>query len=706
MRTFGKTWMIIPLAALILSCAGDLITLDENEYSGGSTKTTLIDPELAWSTSSCEAVIGSDNSFPALSNKYGVSIKYSSSNTGVATVSSSGSVNLIAAGSSIITASFEGNDNFEESSVSYSLKVTASGTGSDGQEDEPAQGSVPEGDDGEGSFTFESTGDSPSQDDIFNTTFTRKITVTYSSDGSATVSGDDNGFVKVSGGQVTVNNTGEEAIVYVLSGTTSNGFFKLYSSRKQAILLNGVSITNPNGAAINVQSGKRTFIVVEGSNKLSDGSSASYSTSDDEDMKAVFFSEGQLVFSGSGSLEINASNKEGKSGIVSDDYVRVMASPTINVTSGSSAGHGVRGKDYVQISNGKLGISTSAAMKKGIGSDDYVLVEGGTTDIKVTGGVAYDSDDQEYKGSAGVKADNYFAMTGGSLTINNSGTGGKGISAGSYDYDSENHTLSDSYISGGNLTITTTGSESNDVSSKGIKIGYKEAISGSGRNVTYSCAGNMTVSGGTILVKVSKSEGFEVKGKLTFTGGDTYVYSTGDDAINSQGEMNINGGYVMAYSTQNDAMDCNSNLKINGGYVYAVTTKGSPEVAIDANTEGGYKLYINKGATVVAYGGLENGASLSQACYTMSVKSGGYNTINDSSGKAIAVFKAPSVSSLVVTAPSMASATKGVSISGGTIYSQGFWIDQPTVTGGSSASLSTYTGGNGGPGGQGGPVRW
>ena len=513
--------------------------------------------------------------------------------------------------------------------------------------------------------------------------------------------------MKVSGGQVTVNNTGEEAIVYVLTGTTSNGFFKLYSSRKQAIILNGVSITNPNGAAINVQSGKRTFVLVEGSNTLSDGSSASYSTSDDEDMKAVFFGEGQLVFSGSGSLTVKAQNKQGKSGIVSDDYVRLMSSPTIKVTSGSSAGHGLRGKEYVQISSGTLGINTSAAMKKGIGSDDYVLVEGGNTTIDVSGGVAYDSDDQEYKGSAGIKADNYFGMTGGTVTITNSGNGGKGISAGSYDYDVTNHTLSDSYISGGTLTVTTTGSESNDVSSKGIKIGYKEAVSGSGRSVTYSCAGNMNVSGGSIVVKVSKSEGFEVKGKLTFTGGDTYVYSSADDAINSQGEMNINNGYVCAISTQNDAIDCNSNLKINGGYVYAVTTKGSPEVAIDANTEGGYKLYINSGATVVAYGGLESGASLAQACYTMGVTSGGYNYLKDKSGNILAVFKAPNVSSMVVSAPSLASAMKGINISGGTSHLQGYWIEKPAVSGGSTATLGTYSGGNGGPGGQGGPgARW
>ena len=693
--------MIIPLAALLLGCEGDMVILEDEERGGSSTRTTLTDPELAWSSYSCEAVLGSDNSFPTLTNKYGVSITYSSSKSGVATISSNGTITLVSTGTTTITASSAGDDTFEESSISYSLKVVSADSEDDGEDDdETSQGSVPEGDDGEGSFSFSSTGDPSSQDDIFNTAFTRKITITYSASGDASVSGDDNELVSVSGNNVTVNNTGEEVILYVLTGKASNGSFKLYSSRKQAILLNGLSLTNPNGAAINVQSGKRTFFVVEGTNTLSDGSSASYSTTDDEDMKAVLFSEGQLVFSGSGSLTVKAENKQGKSGIVSDDYVRLMASPSITVSAGSSAGHGVRGKEYVQISKGRFDISTAAAMKKGIGSDDYVLVEGGETTINVTGGTAYDSEESEYKGTAGIKADNYFGMTGGTVTIKNTGNGGKGISAGSYDYDETNHTLSESFISGGTLTITTTGSESNDVSAKGIKIGYKEQTSSSGRTASYKCAGDMVISGGTIVVKVSKSEGFEVKGKLTFNGGDTYVYSSGDDAINSQGEMNINAGYVCAYSTQNDALDCNSNLKINGGYVYAVTTKGSPEVAVDANTEGGYKLYVNSGATLVAYGGLESGASISQACYTMSVSSGGYNCLKDKSGNTLAVFKAPGVSSMVVSAPSMASATKGVSVSGGTSHLEGYWIEQPSVSGGSSATLSTYNAGQGGgPGG-------
>ena len=535
-------------------------------------------------------------------------------------------------------------------------------------------------------------------DNISLVSFDRTISVTFSASG-ATVTGDANGIVKVSGNDVTVDNsaTGEK-VLYKLSGTASDGFFKLYSANKQALQLDGLSLTNKNGAAINVQSSKRTFVVVNGTNQLADGSSYS-DTPSDEDEKAAFFSEGQLVFSGSGSLTVTANNKQGKSGIVSDDYVRFMSKPTVKVTAGSSAGHGIRGKEYVQLSNGVLSVSTAAATKKGIGSDDYILVEGGTTDITVTGGVAYDSDDAEYKGSAGIKADNYFAMTGGTVTITNSGSGGKGVSAGSYDYYSENKALGDSYVSGGTLTIKTTGGESNDVSSKGIKIGFKEA---SGRSYIY--AGNLKVTGGAINVTCSKSEAIEAKGNLTISGGAVYAYSTGDDAINCQGELNVTGGYVYGHSTANDAIDSNGNMKLSGGYVFAITTRGSPEVALDANTEGGYKLYINSGATVVAYGGLENGSSLSQTCYTMSATAGSWNALYDGSSF-LCAFKAPSnLSSFVVSAPSLKTGYKGVSVSGST-YCNGIWATSG-ISGGSSVSLSSYSGGQGGPGGGGGGRGW
>lgn len=683
-------FLFLPLAVLAAGCSGDELDFPVEEPSvidlpSDTTEPAESDsaPVLSWSVSVYSVRISSDNlQFPELENPHGLSVHYTSSAPEVATISSDGVITPVTTGSTTITATFDGNDSYEALSVSYSLLIT------DGE------------DDGNGTYTYRSTGDPSSDDDISNTTFTRMITITYGGS-DASVSGDYYGYVSVKGNAVTVNNTGTENIVYKLTGSASNGSFKLYSEKKQAILLSDLTLANPDGAVLNNQSGKRTFVLVEGTNTLSDSSSAAYSTDGEEDMKGVFFSEGQLIFSGSGTLMVNALNTQEKSGIVSDDYVRVMDRPAIQVTAGSSAGHGIRGKDYVQLSGSALTVSTSAAAKKGIGSDDYVLVEGGSHTITVSGGVAYDSEDAEYKGTAGIKADNYFGMTGGTVTIKNTGNGGKGISAGSYDYYSENNSLTDSYISGGTLRISTSGSESNDVSSKGIKIGFKQA-SGSGRYASYTYGGNLVISGGTILVSCSKSEAVEAKGNLTFTGGETYATSSADDAINCQGELNVNGGYIFAYSSQNDAMDSNGNMKLNGGYVFAVTTRGAPEVALDANTENGYKLYINSGATLVAYGGLENGYSASQTVYSLSASAGSWNALYN--GKSfIAAFKAPSgISSFTVSAPSLSSGYKDVSV-GSTTYCNGAWATSG-ISGGSSVSLGTYSGGGGPGGGPGG--RW
>jgi uncharacterized RmlC-like cupin family protein len=199
------------------------------------------------------------------------------------------------------------------------------------------------------------------EDFIANTNFDRTITITFNAGGTASVSGDAHGIVSVSGNKVTADNTStSEKVMYRLSGTASNGFFKVYSKNKQAIVLDGVSITNPTGAAINNQGKKRCFVVVNGSNSLADGSSYT-ATPDGEDEKAAFFSEGQLVFSGEGSLEVTA---KGKAGITSDDYVSFLSSPKVTVK--SSAGHGIRGKDAVSVFDGTLDVTVSAAMKKGI----------------------------------------------------------------------------------------------------------------------------------------------------------------------------------------------------------------------------------------------------------------------------------------------------------------------------------------------------
>ena len=507
-----------------------------------------------------------------------------------------------------------------------------------------------------------------SDDNIAGTTFDRIISIVFGGS-QATVTGDENGIVTVSGNHVTVNNTTKEAIVYDLSGTATDGFFKLYSSKKQAIRLSGLGLTNPSGAAINNQSKKRTFVIVEGSNALADG--AKYTaTPDDEDEKAAFFSEGQLIFCGKGNLVVKAS---GKAGITSDDYVRFMASPTVKVT--SSAGHAVRGKDAIIMTAGDVTAATSAAMKKGFTSDSLVRFEGGKTTISVTGSAAYDNEDAEYTGTAGIKADKLFEMLDGTLTISNTGAGGKGISGDA-----------DGYFAGGSVTVVTTGSNyktNNDsVSAKGIKFD-----------------GNLTISGGTVSVSCKSHEGIEAKGTLDITGGVVFSQS-GDDAINAGSHLTISDGSVFAWSTGNDGIDANGNCYIKGGVVYAIGAGGA-EVAVDANTEGGCKLYV-QGGTLVAIGGLERGATLSQACYSS-------NTWNKNTwygltvGNSVFAFKTPANAgtSLIVSGSSTPTLKSGVSVSGGTELFGGYAYSGTTLSGGSSVKLSSYTSAGGGPGGPG-----
>lgn len=154
-----KLFLFLPVVALCFLCActkEETTTNEPDDNTGGSTS-SLVDPALAWSSSSVTAVLGSAVTFPTLTNKYNVSVTYSSSNTGVATITSDGTVTVIAAGAATITASSVATDTYSAGSASYTLTVT------DGE------------DTGAGSYKYGSTGDTASDDDISNTTFTLRF---------------------------------------------------------------------------------------------------------------------------------------------------------------------------------------------------------------------------------------------------------------------------------------------------------------------------------------------------------------------------------------------------------------------------------------------------------------------------------------------------------------------------------------------------
>ena len=538
------------------------------------------------------------------------------------------------------------------------------------------------------------------EDDITGATFDRTVQVTFSGSGATVTGVTDDFTVAIDGAGVTLTNNGTEAVVYELSGSSSDGYFKLYSTRRQEVLLDGLSLGSRNGAAINIQSHKRTFVVVRGENTLSDGETYSRTPSD-EDEKAAFFSEGQLVFSGDGTLSVQAT---GKAGITSDDYVRFMGSPTIKVT--STAGHGVRGKEAIIVSDGHIDVEVSGTGKKGFSSDTLVYFGGGVTTIRTTGSAG--EVDGELTGVAGIKADLRFVMEDGVLTVTSTGTGAKGISGDNV-----------AFFKGGTVTVTTSGANYGTSSGSfspggmGGRFGLGGSSSSSDNSVSSKAIkfdGNLYISGGKISATSARHEGIEAKGVIQVTGGEVSSWSS-DDAINAGGDMSIEGGAVYAQSSGNDGLDANGNLFISGGVVYALGTGGA-ELAIDANSEAQKRLYIT-GGTIIAVGGLESGASIGQSCWSAgTVKSKTAYALYDDSGKAIGAFETPSVSglTLIVSAPSLSDVLYGVSVEGGTSCFNGLFTTGATLSGGNPCTLSSYSGGSGmggfGPGGGGFPGGW
>jgi len=505
----------------------------------------------------------------------------------------------------------------------------------------------------------------PDEDDVYDATaFATVVTIDMANPQATTVNGV---TLTVNGHHVTANHGETTGIRYRVSGTTADGSLTILGAKKYAVELCGTSISNPDSAALNLLSSKRAFLI------LADGTSSTLADGMGGSHKGALYAKGKLLINGNGSLAVTGNSNNG---IHSADYIAFASGCNVYVK--STANHGIKANDGIFINGGILNVEVTAEAAKGINCESHIVVTAGRTTVLTSGGGTYDSDDREAKGAAGIKTDSTLTVTGGELRLKSTGAGGKGINA--------DGTIT---VSGGSIDIVTTGSQyknNGDTSSpKGIKAD-----------------GNITVSGGRIWVRTSgtNGEGIETKGELSISGGEVASYAY-DDAVNSKSSMTISGGYVFAQGQHNDGLDANGNCYIRGGLVYAVCS-GSPEVAIDANTEGGYKLYV-EGGTIIAVGGLENGASLSQSCYQASQWSAS-TQYGMTVGAAALAFVTPASggSGLVVSAASQPTLSAAVSVSGGTGLFGGLTTVDTSVSGGSTVSLSSYTGGNGMGGGPGG----
>lgn len=439
--------------------------------------------------------------------------------------------------------------------------------------------------------------------------------------------------VTANGADVTVNAaSGTQDIIYCLSGSTDDGSLLVHSDHRLTMILRGVSITNPSGAAIKLVDDVKLSVTLENNSMLAQ------SGGDVLVDKAAFDSEGQIVFSGNGTLNVTGGVKHG---IFSNDYIRILSgnihvnsaitdglhadyfqiyTGTLNIENAKTGIDGDRG--FIEIGGGNVNINISAADGKGMTCDSTVLISGGTVGITISG-----------EKSKGIKGDQGVTLDGGSVTINGSGAtvvtsgdpshctgiksdgnviingdaeltvvmsnaaqGGKGIKA-----DGNviiNGGLLNISVAGNGGTYTNAVNQSDSYSASCVKSnGYIEVNDAAGiTDVTLTASGN-------------ESKGFSADGDIVINGGSFHVTASGQESKGISGDQNIvvNDGIfdITVSGVDGRGITADNNLTVNDGQL-TMTLSGNVSKGLKSDVSmliaGGTTNITASGSTVVTNG--------------------------------------------------------------------------------------------------------
>lgn len=234
-------------------------------------------------------------------------------------------------------------------------------------------------------------------------------------------------YASVKGANVTVTNDNVTTeYITELTGSTDNGSFTYNGSYKNTIVLNGVSITNTKGAAIDIECGKRVAM------ELKKGTVNTLVDAEGGKQKAALYCKGHLEIDKTG---------------------------TLNVT--GNTGHAISAKEYIQLKNSKGTINVLGAKKDGIHCGQYFLGNGFTVNIDNVLGDGIQAEAQVL-GDEPYEEDypnGSMTIQGGTYNIKVTGDGMMGLKA---DAD----VVINCEKSTPNITISATG-----VGSEGIKAG-------------------------------------------------------------------------------------------------------------------------------------------------------------------------------------------------------------------------------------------
>lgn len=446
--------------------------------------------------------------------------------------------------------------------------------------------------------------DSEDLDSSYNESECTKINLSGS---GATVSGSG---VTVENGNITITSAGS----YIISGTLTDGSIKVNCSEKGTVrlILNGASISSSSTAPVVVEEAKKVLVTLANgtTNTITDKTRQSV---DDEDFSSAVYSKADLVFNGSGTLNVNAGYRNG---IKSTDDLKVV-SGTFNITSNED---GIIGKDFLGIKDGKFTIKSGSDGMKSTDTDTSkgnIVITGGEFDITASNDGVHGNGDilisggnlTISSGDDGVHADDNLQVDGGTIDIKKCCEGLEGVQIILNDGDI-------SIVASDDGINAADGSSSSGMGMGGFGGGQNGGFGG-GQASSSDSSVLLTINGGNIFVNAS-GDGLDSNGNIVMNGGNVTVLgptSDGDTALDFDGAFTINGGVLMAFGSSG-MLETPTSAQ-NGCCI--VTTLGT----VSANSA--FSLMDSSGNVIMSYIPTKNYASA--IVYSSDIKSGSTYTV-------------------------------------------------------------------------------
>lgn len=330
--------------------------------------------------------------------------------------------------------------------------------------------------------------------------------------------------IEITDNQIKITQGGD----FTVSGTLSDGNITISTKENVKIRLSGAKITSSNNPCIFVEDADKAYIT------LSDGTE-NYLIAENSDDGAIYSKE-NLEIKGDGSLNIE-----------------------------SSAGHGIKASDNLNIENGVISIN---ATSDGIHINDTFKMTGGTVNITSI--------------NDGIDCESIVNISAGTINIETNETPIENT-------QTRTETAEETPRRG--MWEMDEADVEFEKSTKGINAEWMMVISGGEINVNSAshaihCQDEIEITGGKFSLSSKYDKGISAHGNLTISGAGTVIDVTkSTEAIESKNVMTINDGVISVVSTD-DALNAtggNSGMMQGGGMRENMGEMQRPENANDAN---------------------------------------------------------------------------------------------------------------------------